>query len=129
MVIHLRFYCRLCLPLNSEHKDGPAILQSQQPSEIDEKFIFDVCSNSDTNFRLRVTILSDATLLCFGITHHICDGTDCYEVVQAFCNLPSNKSIPRFALPPDAEGVRLSDTMTAKTERTKEKRNIYSTLW
>jgi hypothetical protein len=46
-------------------------------------------------------------------------------VVQAFCNLLSNKSIPRFALPPDAEGIRLSDTMTVKTEWTKEKYNFY----
>ncbi|KAJ5718942.1 hypothetical protein N7493_007397 [Penicillium malachiteum] len=112
------------LPFDWEHKDEPTIIQSQQPSEIDEKFIFDIF-NSNTNFRLRVTILVDATLLCFGIPHHICDGNDCYEVVQAFCNLLANKSIPRFALPPDAEGICLSDTMTVKTEWTKRKYDLY----
>ncbi|KAJ5971285.1 uncharacterized protein N7479_001203 [Penicillium vulpinum] len=112
------------LPLNWEPKDQPTILEGQQPSEIDEKFIFDVGFN-DTNFSLRVTLLSDATFLCFGIAHHICDGTDCFEVVRAFCDLLSKKSIPRFALPPDAEGTRLSDKMIAKTEWTKEKRDMY----
>lgn len=113
------------LPLNWEYEDKPTILQGPKPSEIDEKFIFDVRFNSDTVFKIRVTILRDATLLCFGIAHHLCDGTDCFKVVQAFSDLLSNKPIPLFVLPPDAKGIRLSDTMKVKTRCAKEKLDIY----
>jgi hypothetical protein len=68
---------------------------------VDQKFIFDV---SNTIFKVRVTVLQDATLLCFGITHYLCDGSSCFEVVKAFCNILSNKPIPSLVLSPDAEG-------------------------
>ncbi|KAJ5887670.1 hypothetical protein N7495_007711 [Penicillium taxi] len=113
------------LSLDWEYKNEPTILQTEEPSEVDKKFIFDICFNSTTIFKLRVTTLTDTTLLCFGITHHLCDGTDCYEVVQAFCNLLSNKPIPRFVLPPDAEDILLSHTMTVKAKCTEEESNIY----
>lgn len=91
-------------------------MESPEISAVDEKFIFDVPPNLASNFRLRVTLLRNATLLCFGITHHICDGNDCWEVVKAFCDLLSNKPIPLFALPPDAGDVRMSDLMKVKNE-------------
>ncbi|OQE41057.1 hypothetical protein PENCOP_c005G02527 [Penicillium coprophilum] len=94
-------------------------------SEVDDRFIFNVSSNLATSFRLRVTLLRDATLLAFGISHHICDGNDYWEVVKAFCDLLSNKPISSFALPPDAGDVRMSDLMKGKNESTKAESNFH----
>lgn len=78
---------------------------------VDKKFVFDATFVSDTISKMRVTILSNATLVCFGISHYLSDGTACFDIVKAFCNLLSKKSIPSFVLPPDARGIRLSDTV------------------
>ncbi|KAJ6023679.1 hypothetical protein N7540_004476 [Penicillium herquei] len=104
------------IPLKFGPKDKPRIVQGPDMTEVDEKFTFNIPLRSDIIFRLRVTTLRDATLLCFEITHHLCDGADILEVIKAFCNLLSHKPIPSFVLPPDAEGVRLSDMMIVKTE-------------
>lgn len=100
-------------------------MKSPEISAVDEKFIFDVPPNPANSFRLRVTLLQDATLLCFGIAHHICDGNDCWEVVKVFCVLLSNKPIPLFALPPDAGDVRMSDLMKVKNECTETESSFY----
>ncbi|KAJ5158368.1 uncharacterized protein N7500_008019 [Penicillium coprophilum] len=110
------------------HEQGttePNIMKMPEVSEVDDKFIFNVSSNLATSFRLRVTLLQDATLLAFGISHHICDGNDCWEVVKAFCDLLSNKPIPLFALPPDVGDVRMSDLMKVKHESTKAESNFH----
>ncbi|KAJ5493960.1 hypothetical protein N7463_010047 [Penicillium fimorum] len=102
-------------PIHHEHNSNePSIMKISELSEVDERFIFDVPPSSTKSFRIRVTLLQDATLLCFGIAHHICDGNDCWEVVKAFCDLFSNKPIPLFALPPDVGDVRMSDLMKVK---------------
>ncbi|OQD63446.1 hypothetical protein PENPOL_c009G01659 [Penicillium polonicum] len=114
------------LPIHhDQNSHGPKIMQSPEISAVDEKFIFDVPPDLASNFRLRVTLLRDATLLCFGIAHHICDGNDCWEVVKAFCDLLSNKPIPSFALPPDAGDVRMSDLMKVKNECTETESNFH----
>lgn len=100
-------------------------MKSPEISAVDEKFIFDVPPNPTNSFRLRVTLLQDATLLCFGIAHHICDGNDCWEVVKAFCGLLSKKPIPLFALPPDAGDVRMSDLMKVKNECTETESSFH----
>ena len=100
-------------------------MKSPEISAVDEKFIFDVPPNPANSFRLRVTLLQDATLLCFGIAHHICDGNDCWEVVKVFCVLLPNKPIPLFALPPDAGDVRMSDLMKVKNECTETESSFY----
>ncbi|KOS45385.1 hypothetical protein ACN38_g3676 [Penicillium nordicum] len=100
-------------------------MESPEISAVDEKFIFDVPPNLTNSFRLRVTLLQDATLLCFGITHYISDGNDCWVVVKAFCDLLSNKPIPLFALPPDAGDIRMSDLMKVKNECTETESNFH----
>lgn len=100
-------------------------MKSPEISSVDDKFIFNVSTSRTNNFRLRVTLLRDATLLCFGITHHICDGNDCWEVVKAFSDLLSNRPIPLFALPPDAGNVRMSDLIKVKTECTETESNFH----
>ncbi|KAJ5588544.1 hypothetical protein N7537_011222 [Penicillium hordei] len=60
------------LPIRQEQNSHePKIMKSPEISAVDEKFIFDVPPNLANSFRLRVTLLRDATLLCFGITHNI----------------------------------------------------------
>ncbi|CAG8068284.1 unnamed protein product [Penicillium nalgiovense] len=66
------------LPIHHEqHSKDPSIMESPELSAVDEKFIFNVSPSPVNSFRLRVTLLQDTTLLCFGISHHICDGNDC----------------------------------------------------
>ncbi|KGO46570.1 hypothetical protein PEX1_036320 [Penicillium expansum] len=114
------------LPIqHKQHSNEPTMMRSPEISAVDEKFIFDVPPNLANNFRLRVTLLRDATLLCFGIAHHICDGNDCCEVVKAFCDLLSDKPIPLFALPPDAGDVRMSDLMKVKNECTETESSLH----
>ncbi|CAG8907834.1 unnamed protein product [Penicillium egyptiacum] len=114
------------LPIyHEQHGKEPSIMESPEISAVDEKFIFNVSPSLANSFRLRVTLLQDATLLCFGITHHICDGNDCWEVVKAFCDLLSNKPIPLFALPPDAGDVRMSDLMKAKNMCSETESNFH----
>ncbi|KAJ5826907.1 hypothetical protein N7447_003670 [Penicillium robsamsonii] len=114
------------LPIHHEHNSNePRIMKISELSEIDERFVFDVSPSFTNSFRLRVTLLQDATLLCFGIAHHICDGNDCWEVVKAFCDLLSNKTIPLFALPPDAGDVRMSDLIKVKNGRTETEANFH----
>ncbi|GKZ37271.1 hypothetical protein AbraIFM66950_008728 [Aspergillus brasiliensis] len=60
-------------------------------------------------FLIRVTLLQDATLLCFGISHHLTDGTAAYDVIHAYCDLLAGRPIPSLLLPPDARGQRMSD--------------------
>ncbi|CRL22868.1 unnamed protein product [Penicillium camemberti] len=114
------------LPIHhDQNSNEPNIMKSPEISAVDEKFIFDVPPNPTNSFRLRVTLLQDATLLCFGIAHHICDGNDCWEVVKAFCGLLSKKPIPLFALPPDAGDVRMSDLMKVKNECTETESSFH----
>lgn len=100
-------------------------MESPELSAVDEKFIFNVSPSPVNSFRLRVTLLQNATLLCFGISHHICDGNDCWEVVKAFCDLLSNRPIPSFALPPDTRGVRMSDLVKVKNECSEAESNFH----
>ncbi|KAJ5382565.1 hypothetical protein N7517_000476 [Penicillium concentricum] len=114
------------LPIHDkQHSNEPTIMKISELPEVEEKFIYDVSPSSTNSFRLRVTLLQDATLLCFGIAHHICDGNDCWEVIRASCDLLSNKPIPLFALPPDVGDVRMSDLMKAKNERTETESNFH----
>ncbi|EKV05791.1 Chloramphenicol acetyltransferase-like domain [Penicillium digitatum] len=114
------------LPIHHEQDSNePTVIGSPEISVVDETFIFDVSPGLANSFRLRVTLLEDATLLCFGIAHHICDGHDCWEVVKAFCDLLSNQPIPVFALPPDAGNVRMSDLMKANDECTDPEPNFH----
>ncbi|KGO68258.1 hypothetical protein PITC_046820 [Penicillium italicum] len=113
------------LPIHHEKQSqGPNIMKSPDVFAVDKKFIFDVPPNLANSFCLRATLLRDATLLCFGIAHHICDGNDCWEVVKAFCDLLSDRPIPSFALPPDAGDVRMSDLMKVKNECTETESNF-----
>ncbi|CAI7628212.1 unnamed protein product [Penicillium glandicola] len=115
------------LPIHlDQHGNVPNIMKSPEISEVDGKFIFDVPPSPVSNFRFRVTLLQDSTLLCFGITHHLCDGNDCWEVVKAFCDLLSNKPIPSFALPPDTDKeVRMSDLIKVKNECTETESHFH----
>ncbi|CAG7947772.1 unnamed protein product [Penicillium nalgiovense] len=114
------------LPIHHEqHSKDPSIMESPELSAVDEKFIFNVSPSPVNSFRLRVTLLQNATLLCFGISHHICDGNDCWEVVKAFCDLLSNRPIPSFALPPDTRGVRMSDLVKVKNECSEAESNFH----
>ncbi|KAJ5521004.1 hypothetical protein N7463_001457 [Penicillium fimorum] len=96
---------------------GPSISTTLEPAIVDGKFLFAIESIPSTIFRLRVTVLRDATLICFGITHQVTGAGGCFEVVSAFCDLLSNRAIPAFALPPDARGIRLSDHITGSENK------------
>ncbi|KAJ5188406.1 hypothetical protein N7491_004732 [Penicillium cf. griseofulvum] len=114
------------LPIHhKQYSNEPNVMKISELSKVEERFIFNVPVSLATSFRLRVTLLRDATLLSFGIAHHICDGNDCWEVVKAFCDLLSNKPIPLFALPPDAGDVRMSDLMNVKNECTETESNLH----
>jgi hypothetical protein len=52
-------------------------------------------------FALRVTVLTDATLLGFRVPHHLCDGQSTFTVVKAYCDLVSNRPIPKLVPSPD----------------------------
>ncbi|KAF9002295.1 hypothetical protein BDQ17DRAFT_1243465 [Cyathus striatus] len=66
-------------------------------------FHFDTKNSSHRKalFVLRVTILTDATLLGFKFVHHLCDGESYYDVAKAYCNLLSGRPIPQLIPPPD----------------------------
>ncbi|KAF8990943.1 hypothetical protein BDQ17DRAFT_1313633 [Cyathus striatus] len=62
----------------------------------------------ETLFSLRVTVLTDATLLGFRFAHHLFDGQACYDVVNAYCDLVNSRPIPELIPPPDITSL-LSD--------------------
>ncbi|GKZ18407.1 hypothetical protein AbraIFM66951_000965 [Aspergillus brasiliensis] len=95
--------------LQSRDCTQPTIIDSLRPEELDHAFIFDVPATPANVFLIRVTLLQDATLLCFGISHHLADGTAAYDVIRAYCDLLAGRPIPSLLLPPDARGQRMSD--------------------
>jgi hypothetical protein len=89
----------------------PTIMDPLKIEELDKMFMFNVPARPQNVFSVRVTVLRDATMLCFGISHHLADGTASYQVIKTFCDLLSGRSIPSLVLPPDARGIRMSETM------------------
>ncbi|KAF8990939.1 hypothetical protein BDQ17DRAFT_1433427 [Cyathus striatus] len=74
--------------------------------ESDKLFHFDTMEKfppPDTIFALRVTVLLDATLLGFRLTHHLCDGEACFDVVKAYSDLINGRRVPELVPPPDIE--------------------------
>ncbi|OOF92014.1 hypothetical protein ASPCADRAFT_399421 [Aspergillus carbonarius ITEM 5010] len=90
----------------------PTIIEHLHPHELDETFIFNVPKKPANVFLVRVTVLRDATMLCFGISHHLADGTASYDVIRAYCDLLAGRPIASLLLPPDSRGKRLSDRIT-----------------
>ncbi|KAL2010336.1 hypothetical protein VTN00DRAFT_6143 [Thermoascus crustaceus] len=84
--------------------------------EVDKKFVFDMPVLPDNVFLLRVTVLRDATLLSFGISHRLADATAQHQVIKAFCDLLSGNSIPELILPPDARGTNMSELVIPDTK-------------
>ncbi|KAL2785098.1 hypothetical protein BJX66DRAFT_68174 [Aspergillus keveii] len=89
----------------------------ENSSGVDRRFKFSVASTSMTISKLRVTILNDATLLWFSVCHGLCDGKGLYDIIRYFCDLLSDKPIPKFILPPDATGGRMSDLVRDNQEK------------
>ncbi|KAL3465680.1 hypothetical protein BJX64DRAFT_285286 [Aspergillus heterothallicus] len=102
------------LPFSWRPGSAPRIIFEDLRS-VDEKFLFDAPSSSTSTSKLRVTILNDATLLCFSFSHSLCDGQSAFDIIRAYCDLLSNKPIPKFVLPPDATGKRMSDLVRKAT--------------
>jgi hypothetical protein len=50
-----------------------------------------------------VTVLSDATLLGFQMSHFFVDGQGIYDTVKAYCDLVCGRKIPELILPPDVD--------------------------
>lgn len=86
----------------------PMILHDLGVSTLNGKFRYENTLKSGSILSLRVTVLRDAILLCFGISHHISDGANCFQVVQSFCDLLSNNPIPSFVLPSNSTGTPIS---------------------
>ncbi|KAL3468967.1 hypothetical protein BJX99DRAFT_265638 [Aspergillus californicus] len=98
------------LPFSWAGRDKPTVLHDQI-LDTDNKFLFSTSTSSGPKpvSRLRATILNDASLLCFSFSHGLVDGQSGYNIIRYFCDLLSNKPIPRFILPPDTVGSRMSD--------------------
>ncbi|PYI09298.1 hypothetical protein BO78DRAFT_438820 [Aspergillus sclerotiicarbonarius CBS 121057] len=90
----------------------PTIIDNLSPQELDKIFMFNVPMKTENVFLVRVTVLRDATMLCFGISHHLADGTASYNVIRAYCDLLAGRPIASPLLPPDSRGKRLSDRVT-----------------
>lgn len=60
-------------------------------------------------FALRVTFLENKTLLGFSMAHSVADAQSVFHVVSSYCELLKGNTTPRIHLPPDAQGVLLSD--------------------
>ncbi|KAL4869887.1 hypothetical protein BDV12DRAFT_70487 [Aspergillus spectabilis] len=60
---------------------------------------------------MRATILKDVSLLCFSFVHGLFDSQSGFDVIRYFCDLLSERPIPRFTLPPDTTGIRMSDRL------------------
>ncbi|KAJ0419562.1 hypothetical protein BJY00DRAFT_285898 [Aspergillus carlsbadensis] len=95
------------LPFSWRAGAAPRIILDD-PSALDKTFLFNAPSSSPSTSKLRVTLLNDATLLCFSFPHALVDGQSAYDVIGYFCALLSDKPVPRFVLPPDALGTRIS---------------------
>ncbi|BCS04177.1 uncharacterized protein AKAW2_71055S [Aspergillus luchuensis] len=95
--------------LQSRECNQPTIIEALDPEELDVAFIFNVPARPANVFLVRVTFLQNATLLCFGISHHLADGTAAYDVIRAYCDLLAGQPITSPLLPPDACGHRMSD--------------------
>ncbi|GLB07128.1 hypothetical protein AtubIFM57258_002450 [Aspergillus tubingensis] len=95
--------------LQSRECNQPTVIDALDPEELDAAFIFNVPARPANTFLIRVTLLQDATLLCFGISHHLADGTAAYDVIRAYCNLLVGRPTTSPLLPPDACGHRMSD--------------------
>ncbi|RAL00063.1 uncharacterized protein BO80DRAFT_357626 [Aspergillus ibericus CBS 121593] len=94
----------------------PTIMDKLSPQELDDTFMFNVPAKTTNVFLVRATMLRDATMLCFGLSHHLADGTASYDVIRAYCDLLAGRPIAALLLPPDSQGKRLSDRVTpAKT--------------
>ncbi|KAL2835580.1 hypothetical protein BJY01DRAFT_252540 [Aspergillus pseudoustus] len=102
------------LPFSWRPGSSPRIIFDDMAS-IDEKFLFAASGSSSSTSKLRVTILNDATLLCFSFSHALCDGQSAFDIISCYCDLLSEKPIPKFVLPPDATGKRISDLVRKAT--------------
>lgn len=96
-------------PVQTNARNSPFVVEVLEPKSMDEFFIetteFYMTGHV---FCIRMTLLRDATLLCFGISHHLADGKASFDVISAFCDLLSARNIPSFQLPPDIDGGRMS---------------------
>jgi hypothetical protein len=52
-------------------------------------------------FGLRVTVLQDATLLGMRFAHHLFDGTACFDVAKAYCDIVNGRQPLQLIPPPD----------------------------
>lgn len=52
-------------------------------------------------FAVRVTVLTDATLLGFRVPHDLCDGGSLYEIIKAYRAIIAGTETPQFVPPPD----------------------------
>ncbi|GLA40476.1 hypothetical protein AnigIFM63309_008310 [Aspergillus niger] len=110
--------------LHSRECNQPTISGSLDPEELDDAFIFDVPGAPANVFLIRATLFRDATLLCFGISHHLADGTAAYDVIGAYCDLLAGRPIPSLLLPPDACGQRMSDQVLLNDKHGSSLRSI-----
>jgi hypothetical protein len=63
---------------------------------------------------IRVTCLSDATLLGFRIPHHFCDGESVYQVIQSYRDIIAGQKIKTLINPPDVD-LPLSKVLNKET--------------
>ncbi|KAL4901201.1 hypothetical protein BDW74DRAFT_86715 [Aspergillus multicolor] len=96
------------LPFSWHGQSRPSILH-ENISDIDDKFLFHATSDPKPVCFLRATILNDATLLCFSFVHSLFDGQSCFDIIHFFCDLLSDKPIPKLTLSPDMTGIRMSE--------------------
>ncbi|PWY73530.1 hypothetical protein BO83DRAFT_398940 [Aspergillus eucalypticola CBS 122712] len=110
--------------LQSTECSQPTVIDALDPEELDAAFIFNVPARPANTFLIRVTLLQDANLLCFGISHHLADGTAAYDVIRAYCDLLAGRPITSPLLPPDACGHRMSDRVIPNDPQEKLVRSI-----
>ncbi|KAL2838525.1 hypothetical protein BJY01DRAFT_258003 [Aspergillus pseudoustus] len=115
------------LPFSWSGSTSPSVLL-EDSFGVDRKFEFSVASTSRTISKLRVTTLNDATLLWFSVCHGLCDGAGAYDIVRYFSDLLSNRPIPKFVLPPDATGGRMSDLVQDNREKQAAETLVRETL-
>ncbi|RDW67464.1 uncharacterized protein DSM5745_09330 [Aspergillus mulundensis] len=109
------------LPFSWHGQSRPSTLH-ENVSDIDDKFLFNPTYNPKPVCLLRATILNDATILCFSFVHSLFDGQSCFDIIHFFCDLLSDKPIPKLALSPDMTGIRMSELIRETTISDEEPR-------
>ncbi|KAL5333189.1 hypothetical protein BJX70DRAFT_77379 [Aspergillus crustosus] len=99
---------------SSTSAGNPTILHDNLATA-DSRFLFNASCNPRPVCKLRATILRDASLLCFSFVHGLFDAESGFAVIRAFCGLLSGEVIAGFGLPPDVDGVRMSDLVSVPT--------------